>query len=180
MTENAGIIMIITMMVLATLISGCITETNSSLQKQEFSPTNQRPLRPLDPPQQPGPAGQKTGEPQVAGNLSAPTGTCLLQTNCNAECKDCCDCLPGDADTRKNCRDACAANDFSPKTDFITVSPVSVSGPGGNYSACADAGSETACKECCDGSPAISCGDRRFCRDICNAMGDRVQPSVNP
>jgi hypothetical protein len=180
MTKNAGIITIITMMVIATLISGCITETSPPHQKQEINQTNQRPLRPPDPPQQPGPAGQKTGELQFAGNFSAPAGTCLLHTKSNAECKDCCDCLPGDADTRKNCRDACAANDFSPNTDFITVSPVSVWGPGGNYSACADAGSETACKECCDGSPALSCGDRRFCRDVCNAKGDGVQPSVNP
>jgi hypothetical protein len=177
MKKNAGIITIITVMVLLTLISGCITEPRPSFQKQEFYQTTHPPL-PLDPPQQPGPAGQKIGEPQVAGNLSIPARTCLLHTKNNAECKDCCDCLPGDADTHKNCRDACAAYDFSLNTDFIAVNPVSVLGPGGNYSACAVAGSETACKDCCDGCSALSCGDRRFCRDVCNAMGRGVQSSA--
>ena len=181
MKKNSAItiIIIIAVLVLVALFSGCVIELSPPLQKQEFNQTNQRPLPPPDQSRQTGPAGQKIGVPQVVGNLSTPAGTCLVHTKSNAECKDCCDCLPGDADTHKNCRDACAVNDFSQNTDFITVSTVSVLGPGGNYSACADAGSETACKECCDGSSTLACGDRRFCRDVCNAMGSGGPPPAN-
>lgn len=180
MKKYAGIIIIIAVMVLVALFSGCVTETSPAMQKQEINQTVPRPLPPPDLPRQPGPAVQKNGESQVAGNSTTTYGTCLLHTKNNAECKDCCDCLPGDADTRKSCRDACAVNDFSQNTDFITVSTVSVLGPAGNYSGCADSGSETACKVCCDGSSALSCGDRRFCRDVCNAMGSGDQPPANP
>ncbi|MCP4690119.1 MAG: hypothetical protein GY859_18850, partial [Desulfobacterales bacterium] len=94
--------------------------------------------------------------------------SCTSNTVDEAECKDCCDCIEGDADARKNCRDACAVQDFSQNSGFITVDAPSTLGPDGDYSAALDAGSEQACKEYCDGSSALDCGDRRYCRDACN------------
>ena len=119
-------------------------------------------------------AGQATTGAGPSGNTTTASGTCLLHTRNNPECKDCCDCLDGDAALRKDCRDACAVHDFGTNTGFISVSPFIAIGPGGNYSACTGRGlvegTVQACKECCDGSPALACGDRRFCRDTCNAM----------
>ncbi|MCP4689972.1 MAG: hypothetical protein GY859_18110, partial [Desulfobacterales bacterium] len=94
--------------------------------------------------------------------------SCTSNTVDEAECKDCCDCIEGDADARKNCRDACAVQDFSQNSGFITVDAPSTLGPDGDYSAALGAGSEQACKEYCDGSSELDCGDRRFCRDACN------------
>ena len=80
---------------------------------------------------------------------------CINNTWDEAECKDCCDCLDADANTRKNCRDTCATHDFYENDDFITVVPESELGPDGDYSQCVGTGSEAACKECCDGSDAL-------------------------
>jgi gluconolactonase len=93
--------------------------------------------------------------------------TCLNNTPGEAECKDCCDSLDADGETRKTCRDACPGHDFSQNTDFVTFEALSVLGPNGNYSACTSLNSEQACKACCDGSSDLQSGDRRFCRDDC-------------
>lgn len=95
--------------------------------------------------------------------------TCATKTINESQCKTCCDCLDADAATRRSCRDACAVRDFSLNSDFITVDATSVLGPDNDYSAALDAGNERACKEYCDGSDELACGDRHFCRDACNA-----------
>jgi sugar lactone lactonase YvrE len=108
----------------------------------------------------------------MGGSLHAASpdaASCINNTLNEGQCKDCCDCLDGDAATRTTCRDACPTHDFSANSGFITVTAPSTLGPDGDYSAALDAGSEAACKLYCDGSPALSCGDRRYCRDRCNA-----------
>lgn len=95
--------------------------------------------------------------------------TCITNTADESQCKTCCDCLDADAATRRSCRDACAVRDFGLSSDFITVDAPSVLGPDGDYSAALNAGSEQACKEYCDGSDELDCGDRHYCRDACNA-----------
>ena len=96
--------------------------------------------------------------------------TCTTKTTDESQCKSCCDCLDADAATRKSCRDSCAVHDFSLNSDFITVNAPSALGPNGDYSAALNAGNEQACKEYCDGSDELACGDRHYCRDACNAM----------
>ena len=106
----------------------------------------------------------------------APTyESCINQTVDEPQCKDCCDCLdnPGE---RKDCRDACVVEDFSDNSNFITVDPPSVLGPDGDYSAAVETGSEQACKVYCDESELLACGDRRYCRDACNAAFDEPVP----
>ena len=107
------------------------------------------------------------------GNVEAGTtsSVCLNNTSNEGQCKDCCDCLEVDAATRRSCRDACSVNEFSLNADFISVSAPSKLGPDGDYSAALDAGNEQACKEYCDGSDDLACGDRHYCRDACNAAG---------
>lgn len=95
--------------------------------------------------------------------------TCLNKTTGVSECKNCCDCLDVDAPTRRSCRNDCAVHDFNLNSDFIPVNAPSTLGPDGDYSVALDAGSEQACKEYCDGLDALACGDRRYCRDACNA-----------
>ncbi|MCP4683649.1 MAG: hypothetical protein GY864_15065, partial [Desulfobacterales bacterium] len=94
--------------------------------------------------------------------------SCTNNTSDEGQCKDCCDCIDGDADARKDCRDACAIQDFSQNSGLITVDAPSTLGPGGDYSAATGTGSEQACKEYCDGTSELDCGDRRYCRDACN------------
>ncbi len=101
---------------------------------------------------------------------SADYSSCLNNTKDDPACKDCCDCLDGDANARKSCRDECAVHDFSHNTDFITVNAPSQLGPDGDYSLCTAGGTEPACKDCCDGSSELLCGDRRYCRDTCNEL----------
>ncbi|MCP4353511.1 MAG: PKD domain-containing protein [Desulfobacterales bacterium] len=95
--------------------------------------------------------------------------SCINNTTDAPECKDCCDCLDTDADTRGSCRDTCATHDFSSNSDFITVEAPSTLGPDGDYSTAVDTGTEQACKKYCDDTSELSCGDRRYCRDACNA-----------
>ncbi len=94
---------------------------------------------------------------------------CIDHTPDEAQCKDCCDCLETDGETRKNCRDECILHDFSLNSDFIVVDAPSVLGPDGDYSMCVEVDNEQGCKDCCDGSEDLACGDRRYCRDVCNA-----------
>lgn len=102
--------------------------------------------------------------------------SCISNTSDEARCKDCCDCLDADAATRQNCRDTCSDHDFTSNSDFITVDAVSTLGPNGDYSAATGTGSEQACKEYCDGSSELSCGDRRYCRDACNTKYSNENP----
>ena len=95
--------------------------------------------------------------------------TCTTNTTNESQCKNCCDCLDVNAATRRSCREACAVHDFSLNSDFITVNAPSMLGPDGDYSAALNSGSEQACKEYCDGSDELACGDRHYCRDACNA-----------
>ncbi len=108
---------------------------------------------------------------------------CLSGTRHDGECKDCCDSLTGiDAAARKSCRDSCAGYDFSRNTRSIRFDSPSVLGPNGDYSSCTAAADEAACKSCCDGSTTLAAGDRRFCRDACNAKygGSAKKPSPEP
>lgn len=102
-------------------------------------------------------------------DAQTPSYACLNKTTDESECKNCCDCLEGDASTRRRCRNHCAVHDFSLNSDFIPAYAPSKLGPNGDYSAALYAGSEQACKEYCDGSDALAGGDRRYCRDACNA-----------
>ena len=113
------------------------------------------------------PAGTTTTTTTTSG--SADYESCINNTLDNPACKDCCDCLDDDAKARTACRDECAVHDFSQNTDFITVSAPSSLGPDGDYSACVEGGTAPACKDCCDGASELLCGDRRYCRDACNA-----------
>lgn len=106
--------------------------------------------------------------------------SCINNTRDEGQCKDCCDCMDGDAAARTTCRDTCAVHDFSTNSDFITVTAPSTLGPNGDYSAALSAGSEAACKLYCDGSSALSCGDRRYCRDKCNASAFTDPGSADP
>ncbi|MDM8523370.1 SMP-30/gluconolactonase/LRE family protein [Desulfococcaceae bacterium HSG8] len=111
------------------------------------------------------------------GALALTSDSCISNTENEGQCKDCCDCLDGDADTRKDCRDACPTRDFTQNSDFITFDAPSTLGPDGDYSADLDTETESACKEYCDGSSELSCGDRRYCRDACNAEYSGENPN---
>jgi hypothetical protein len=167
MKKHLGSIALVSVMVIITLFAGCITQTDQPLEnsslKQIIQPQITQPGHVLEN------DGLKSESPDFAGDITT-SALCINRTRNNPECKDCCDCLEGDADTRKSCRDVCAVHDFGLNTNFITISPMSVSGPQGDYSVCAAKGTEQTCKECCDSSSTFSCGDRRFCRDACNAM----------
>jgi hypothetical protein len=117
----------------------------------------------------PPPKGPVPTSSPISGPIGEQVAACLAHTTDNANCKDCCDCLDIDAETRKVCRDSCAVNDFSRNTDFLKVNVISLLGPKGDYSTCTATGNEQACKQCCDSPSAYSCGDRRFCRDACAA-----------
>lgn len=94
---------------------------------------------------------------------------CLNMTSNESRCKDCCDCLDTDGATRRSCRDNCAADDFSQNSEVIVVDAPSVLGRDGDYSVALNAKTEQECKEYCDGSDELACGDRHHCRDACNA-----------
>jgi hypothetical protein len=94
---------------------------------------------------------------------------CLYNTSNDEACKDCCDCIDGDAEARKICRDNCMTHDYSSNTNTITVNVSSVLGPDGDYSSAINLSTEQECKAYCDGSANLACGDRRHCRDACNA-----------
>jgi hypothetical protein len=107
---------------------------------------------------------------QPSTQAEASYETCIAHTVNNPECKDCCDMLETDGQTRKACRDACAVHDFSQNTWFIPVDVVSVLGPEGDYSICTAGTDERACKNCCDSSGDLAGGDRRYCRNACAAL----------
>ena len=54
-------------------------------------------------------------------------------------------------------------------TNLITLDVPSIIGAEGDYSIAIGQGNEQDCKAYCDGSEDLVCGDRRFCRDSCNA-----------
>ena len=115
--------------------------------------------RPTDPKQ---PASQEPSTQATAGNE-----TCIAHTVDDPECKDCCDMLEADGQTRKECRDTCAVHDFGQNTQFIPVDVVSILGPEGDYSMCTTGSDEQTCKNCCDSSDDLAGGDRQFCRNAC-------------
>ena len=128
------------------------------------------------------PATQAAGQPAAqpaslsagfsAGENAPSAEACLNNTRDEAQCKDCCDALETGADGRKSCRDACPTHDFTLNSNFITVEPVSLLGPEGDYSVCTASGEQGPCKVCCDADGAFASGDRRFCRDACNLLQD--------
>jgi hypothetical protein len=97
------------------------------------------------------------------------SSNCLHMTSNESRCKDCCDCMDADGATRRSCRDNCTGYDFSQNSEVIPVDAPSVLGVDGDYSAALQAETEQGCKEYCDGSDNLACGDRHFCRDACNA-----------
>ncbi len=118
------------------------------------------------------------------------TDTCLNHTGSEPECKDCCDCLKN-AEERQACRDACIAKTqtgegFDNNTDLITVEAPSVLGPDYDYITMIGLDNEADCKTYCDESSNLACGDRKYCRDACNAYfansentGDTDPPDAN-
>ncbi len=99
---------------------------------------------------------------------------CLSNTGSEGECKECCDCLDS-AEERRACRDNCISKSatedgFSTNTDLITVNALSVLGPDYDYPEALSAGNEQDCKTYCDESDELECGDRKYCRDVCNAI----------
>ena len=100
---------------------------------------------------------------------SATYDSCINKTKDNPECKNCCDCLSGaNGETRTACRNTCATHDFSTNSNFITVSAPSVLGEKGDYSTCTNQASSGECKNCCESSMDLQCGDYRHCRTACN------------
>ncbi|SDL36980.1 hypothetical protein SAMN05660337_2798 [Maridesulfovibrio ferrireducens] len=101
---------------------------------------------------------------------------CTTLTSNESQCKDCCDCLDVDAATRRQCRQACTATDFRLNSRTMAMKVPSILGPDGDYSVALKATTEQACKEYCDGSDELACGDRRYCRDACNAAYFKNSP----
>lgn len=93
--------------------------------------------------------------------------TCLDNTENDGDCKDCCDCLSADVEIRKECRDNCPLNDFSLNVEFTDFDIPSSLGKDGDYSACTGLSSEQECKQCCDSSETLACGDFQYCRTAC-------------
>ena len=161
---------------LTVTLMGCAGNTPAVVSTAVSSTTSS----PADMATAPAPTATAEGAPasvDLASTAGLTQDTCLGHTRDNPECKDCCDSLDTDANGRKTCRDACAVYDFSQNTDFISVAVASVLGPQGDYSVCtaaedtdpAASTGERECKLCCDGSGELQAGDRRFCRDACNA-----------
>lgn len=108
------------------------------------------------------------------GGEASESSKCLQTASSESQCKTCCDCLDSDGATRRSCRDNCAEYDFGPDSRKTPVDAPSVLGEGGDYSVALNLGSEKACKEYCDGSEKLVCGDRHYCRDACNARFDEA------
>jgi hypothetical protein len=169
MKKYLGGIALVSVMVTITLFAGCIMQTDQPFENSSLKQTIQHSVSP--PGHESENNGLKIERSDFAGDITT-SALCINRTRNNPECKDCCDCLEGDANKRKSCRDACAIHDFGLNTNFITISPVSVPGTHGDYSICSANSTVQICKDCCDGSSVFSCGDRRFCRDACNAMAN--------
>ena len=120
-------------------------------------------------------AASKAGGKVVSKDLTALTsGICINNTSDSGQAKDCCDCLPGaDAAAIKTCRDAVPNHDFSQNSDLITFTSASTLGQNGDYSLFTAAGNQQDCKQLCDSSDKLACGDRRFCRDACDKLPAR-------
>lgn len=119
-------------------------------------------------------------------SLSDSALNCVDHTKDNPQCKDCCDCLAdADGSMRTACRDTCAVHDFSQNSDFITVTAPSILGKNGDYSQCVAKASSGECKDCCEGSLGLQCGDYQYCRTACNnkfgnASAEPQSGSQNP
>jgi len=103
------------------------------------------------------------------GGEAVESSRCMQTASSESQCKTCCDCLDTDGATRRSCRDNCADYDFGPDSYEHPVDAPSVLGAQGDYSVALDLGTEQACKQYCDGSEELACGDRHYCRDACNA-----------
>ena len=99
---------------------------------------------------------------------------CINNTSDAGQAKDCCDCLTGaDVATIKACRDAVPNHDFSQNSSLTTFTASSTLGQNGDYSLFTAAGNQQDCKQLCDSSDKLTCGDRRFCRDACDKLPAR-------
>ncbi len=167
------------------------TNSNSSLNNQtQLPPSNNQALPPRNNlPQneeQPSPPNNQNQLPlpnnqnssSMPGNSNQSSGLtavpdylniCLLNTENSSKCKECCDCNGNSGNDRKSCRDTCAIYDFSNSSDFISVNTTTELGSNGDFSIATDSATVQICKEYCDGSPDLLCGDRKYCRDACNA-----------
>lgn len=113
--------------------------------------------------------GNKKNSPSNTAASSANYNSCINNTKDNSECKNCCDCLSGaDSETRTACRNVCATHDFSTNSNFITVNAPSALGVSGDYSACTNQAGSGECKNCCESSMGLQCGDFKYCRTACN------------
>jgi len=112
------------------------------------------------------------GTEAVSKDLASLTYTmCINNTSNLPQAKDCCDCLSAaDAATIKNCRDVAAKHDFSLNSGLITFTVPSALGQAGNYTLFTAAGNQQDCKQLCDSSTTLACGDRRFCRTACDQL----------
>ncbi|MFZ4579660.1 MAG: SMP-30/gluconolactonase/LRE family protein [Myxococcota bacterium] len=103
---------------------------------------------------------------------------CLAHTPDENACKDCCDCLDLPCAEVVACRDACPLHDFAGNDGSLVVTPAIELGPGGDYSVCTQAATEQACKVCCECEDRYLCGDKKSCRDACNAVGGSAFPAL--
>ncbi|MCP4647620.1 MAG: hypothetical protein GY852_07780 [bacterium] len=163
---------ILILVLLGIFASGCVSEQAPTLTETQPEESQMEEGSSEGPQEEAAPSEQPISE-----STSPDYESCIYNTQDEAQCKDCCDCLEGDSDTRTNCRDECPTHEFSSNTNYIEVSAPSTLGPDGDYSICVDLGTEQACKQCCDGSEEFSCGDFRYCRDQCNAAYQDTQPT---
>lgn len=95
-------------------------------------------------------------------------GTCIENAKDLGSSKDCCDCLSADVSVRKACRDFAATYDFTKNTTIKTFTIPSTLGRTGNYSAYTSSATQQECKQKCDSSATLQCGDFQFCRTACD------------
>ncbi|MEI6479855.1 MAG: hypothetical protein WCO21_03490 [bacterium] len=110
--------------------------------------------------------------PKVNSSISYSSyGTCLENTKDEPSAKNCCDCLSGDAELHKACRDATVGYDFSKNTVFKTFEIPSKLGRDGNYSTFTVSGNQQQCKQACESATSgLMCGDYQYCRTACNNL----------
>ncbi len=97
-------------------------------------------------------------------------GTCIENAKDLGSSKDCCDCLSADVSVRKACRDFAATYDFTKNTTIKTFTIPSSLGRTGNYTAYTSSATQQECKQKCDSSTTLQCGDFQFCRTACDSM----------
>lgn len=98
--------------------------------------------------------------------------TCLSNAKDLGASKDCCDCLSADVSVRKACRDAAATYDFTKNTEIKQFTIPSKLGRTGDYSTYTASGNQQECKQKCDTSTTLVCGDFQFCRTACDGLSN--------